>query len=124
MGLPKTNGRAKDGTFIEGNSGGPGNPHAQQVARLRSVMLKCVTEKSMRNVVKKLIALAEGGDLKAIELLLNRTVGKPVEGPQIALQVNQNAGEQKTPEERRAMVASIVARFRDSAAVETSAEAG
>lgn len=68
--------RTKRGTFAAGNSGGPGNPHASQVAKLRSVMLSAVTATAMRSVVKKLIAMAEGGDIKAIELLLNRTLGK------------------------------------------------
>ena len=48
-------------------------------------MLAAVTEKDMRAITKHLVKLAKGGDLKAIELLLNRTIGKlqasPVDEP-------------------------------------------
>ncbi len=91
MTLPTTNGRKTDGTFTVGNAGGPGNPHVHKVAKLRAAMLSAVTEKDMRAVTKKLVALATEGDLKAIELLLNRLCGKPEatqQGPTVAIQNN------------------------------------
>ena len=92
MALPTTNGRKTDGTFTVGNAGGPGNPHAHEVAKLRAAMLSAVSEKDLRAVTKKLVALATEGDLKAIELLLNRVCGKPEatqQGPTVAIQNNQ-----------------------------------
>ena len=64
------------GKFAAGNPGGPGNPHGGQVARLRAAMLEAVSEDDMRAVVLKLVELAKGGDLKAIDLLL--TQGSPL----------------------------------------------
>lgn len=110
MTFPSTIGRRNDGTFAAGNPGGPGNPHVQKVAKLRSAMLQCVTEKSMRNVIRKLIDMAEGGDLKAIELLLNRTVGKPQDGPNIAIQNICNAA----PELNAKTIADRVRAMRDA----------
>ena len=78
------------GRFAAGNPGGPGNPHAGQVAKLRAVLLDAVTEEDMRTVVGKLVEMAKGGDLKAIELLLNRTLGKADGGPLVAIQNNQS----------------------------------
>ena len=85
---PSTNGRKRNGTFDAGNSLGKGNPYAAQVARLRAVMLKSVTEKSMRAIINKLVSLAEAGDLGAIKILISY-IGKPAEGPMVAVQVNQ-----------------------------------
>ena len=74
---PSPNGiHTSNGKFATGNPGGPGNPHGGQVARLRETMLEAVTPDDMRAVVLKLVELAKGGDLKAIDLLL--TQGSPL----------------------------------------------
>ena len=53
------NGRDTQGRFTKGNPGGPGNPYALQAGRLRSAMLKAVTEDDIRAVVAKLVELAK-----------------------------------------------------------------
>jgi hypothetical protein len=91
MSVPTTNGRKKDGTFTVGNPGGSGNPFAGQVNKLRSVMLKCVTERKMKQLTEKLLTMALEGDLKAADLLLSRLLGKPAsepQGPTVAIQNN------------------------------------
>ena len=80
-----------NGKFAAGNPGGPGNPHGGQVARLRAAMLEAVTPEDMRDVTRKLVEMAKGGDLKAIHLLLNWTLGKADSGPLVAVQMNQQA---------------------------------
>jgi len=123
MNIPITNGRKQDGTFAQGNPGGSGNPFAAQVNKLRSVMLKCVSEKKMKNVVSKLVEMAESGDLKAIELLLTRTLGRPTSdsaGPTVAVQVNNQ--QPMSDDERRAVTRAIVERLRSARALEASAE--
>lgn len=42
MNAPTANGRDGSGRFAPGNTGGPGNPHAASVARLRTTMLGAV----------------------------------------------------------------------------------
>ena len=103
MSEPSRNGRAKSGRFAKGNKGGPGNPHADSVAKLRSTMMKAVTPAKMKAVVAKLIELAETGDIKAIDLLLNRVLGKIQDPPAVAVQGMTDA-------ERQAKTAAIVAR--------------
>ena len=69
---PSTNGsngnRDSNGRFAKGNPGGPGNPHARKVARLRSLILESVTEDDLRAIVAVLVKRAREGDLPAIPL--------------------------------------------------------
>ena len=83
---PSTNGdngggRGPSGRFAKGNRGGPGNPHARRVARLRSILLKTVTEDDLQGIVAMLVQKAKDGDLAAAREVLNRLVGKPDYGP-------------------------------------------
>jgi hypothetical protein len=79
---PSTNGsdgRGDDGKFTKGNRGGPGNPHAKKVQRLRATLLTIVTPKRFKIVVARLFQLAANGDLAAIRELMDRLLGRPVE---------------------------------------------
>ena len=58
---------------------------------MRAVLLAAVTEDDMRAIVLKLVEMAKGGDLKAIDLLLTRTLGKADSGLLVAVQMNQQA---------------------------------
>ena len=76
---PSPNGhnrRSSNGRFTVGNAGGPGNPHAAQVGGLRRALLDAVTPDDVRDIAAKLVTLAKGGDLNAMRLVLDRTVGK------------------------------------------------
>jgi hypothetical protein len=73
------NGRGQDGRFAKGNSGGPGNPHARRVARLRSALLNAVKPDDVREVVVTLLASAKAGEVAAIRELFQRLLGPPVE---------------------------------------------
>src|SRR5688572_1230512 len=72
-------GRDGSGRFVPGNKGGPGNPFARKVGRLRSALLETVTEDDMRAVAAQLVAMARGGNLPAIKELIERTLGRSVE---------------------------------------------
>ena len=78
---PSTNGsnRGRDagGRFARGNPGGPGNPHAQKVAQLRSTLFRAVSTTDLREVIKRLVTEAKGGDTAATRLLLNYVLGEP-----------------------------------------------
>ena len=73
------NGRDEQGRFAAGNPGGRGNPHAAQVGRLRAALLAAVSEDDMTAIIAKLVAMAKGGDVRAIKEVFDRTLGKPVE---------------------------------------------
>jgi hypothetical protein len=74
-----TNGRKSNGQFAKGNPGGPGNPYARRVARLRATLLDAVGEVGIAEIVQKLVSAAKGGDVQAAKLVLSYTLGKPVE---------------------------------------------
>jgi hypothetical protein len=82
MESPSTNGskrtRAPNGRFLVGNPGGPGNPFAGKVAKLREAGWKSVKPAEVRKVYRKLLDLALSGDVPAARLLLDRLLG-PVE---------------------------------------------
>ena len=85
--IPSTNGangavgggRQAGGRFATGNAGGPGNPHARQVAALRSALLDAVTPAEMTAIVAKLVADAKAGSVASAREVLERTLGKPQE---------------------------------------------
>lgn len=72
------------GRFAPGNPGGPGNPHARQVARLRAALLEAVTPADVREIIAVVVEAARGGDLAAAKLLFDRLLGPPVEADLIA----------------------------------------
>ena len=80
---PSTNrdngGRSKNGRFGKGNAGGPGNPFAAKVAKLRSALLDSVTQTDFKAIVKGLVTRAKNGDVVAAKVLFERTLGKPIE---------------------------------------------
>lgn len=69
------------GRFVKGSGGGPGNPYARRVARLRRELYRAVTPEDLRAVVRVLVEKAKAGDVVAIKELLDRVVGKsrPIE---------------------------------------------
>ena len=69
-------GRDAGGRFAKGNAGGPGNPHARRVARLRALVVEAVTDVDMRDVLATLIRCAIDGEPWAVRELLDRTIGK------------------------------------------------
>jgi hypothetical protein len=78
------NGRDARGRFVKGNAGGPGNPLAARVAKLRSALLNAVTEDDMREIVRKLVSLAKDGDTVAARILFDRVLGRLIESDLIA----------------------------------------
>ncbi len=79
MAEPSTNGgngRDTRGRFTKGNQGGPGNPNAQHVAKLRDGFRTACTVADVRAICRKLVALAKNGNLMAVREVLDRTIGK------------------------------------------------
>ena len=78
------NGRDATGRFSKGNPGGPGNPYAQRVGKLRSALLRAVSEADMKAIVARLVKLAREGDVRAAKEVLDRCIGRPTEADLIA----------------------------------------
>jgi hypothetical protein len=76
---PASEGRDARGRFTPGCPPGPGNPYAGRVARLREAGWDSVKPAEVKQVYRKLLALALAGDVQAARLLLDRLLGPPVE---------------------------------------------
>ena len=70
------NGRDAFGRFAKGNAGGPGNPYAAQVGRLRRALLDAVSSDDLGDIIAALIAKAKEGDTAAAREVLDRCLGK------------------------------------------------
>jgi hypothetical protein len=75
----QANGRDAQGRFAKGNAGGPGNPFARRMARMRSVLCAAVSEEDIEAVTRMLVERAREGDVAAARLLLAYAVGQPAE---------------------------------------------
>jgi hypothetical protein len=70
-------GRDAKGRFAKGNPGGPGNPFARHVAKLRTALVQCVGEEDIRHIAKGLLSNARMGHLPSVRILLMYVLGKP-----------------------------------------------
>ncbi len=70
-------GRAADGRFRKGNRGGPGNPFNRRIAELRRELMEAVSER-LPKMVGALMDKAEAGDVAAIKVALEYSIGKPL----------------------------------------------
>ena len=73
--------RETNGRFAKGNRGGPGNPHARQVAALRQAALEAVGPEQIKEIMNALVFKARTGDIAAARLVLSYTLGKPTTPP-------------------------------------------
>ncbi|MCH9023652.1 MAG: hypothetical protein IID32_12955, partial [Planctomycetes bacterium] len=87
----RPNGDGRDsntGRFAKGWKGGPGNPHARQVAEFRSAMLSAVTKEDLLAVIGSLVEKAKTGDVGATKLLLERLLG-PIEALDVLARLDE-----------------------------------
>ena len=75
---PVGDGRGPDGRFRPGNRAGKGNPLAKKAQKLRTALFRAVTPTDLREIVKRLVGVAKGGDVQAAKLILERLLGPPV----------------------------------------------
>lgn len=69
--------RDDKGRFVKGNRGGPGNPFARQVAKLRAALIQRVSEADIQRIADHLLITARAGHLPSIRLLFLYVLGKP-----------------------------------------------
>jgi hypothetical protein len=92
--------------FAKGVSG---NPTGKARAKLLTDALRCELTQNpaqARNIARKILALAEGGDLQAATIVFDRIEGRPTQ----AIEVNTTVTN-LTPEERRHRVIELQSRL-------------
>jgi hypothetical protein len=67
--------RDSRGRFTAGNKAARGNPYTRKAGEFRKALYASVTAKDIREVIAQLKEQAKAGDLKAIALFLDRTLG-------------------------------------------------
>ena len=67
--------------FAPGNPGGPRNPFAQRVARLRSTLLESVSNNDLKAIVQAVVGKAKSGDMAAVRVVLDYGLGRPLPAP-------------------------------------------
>jgi hypothetical protein len=109
----QSNGRDRRGRFTKNNPGGPGNPFAAAVARLRKAALAVVTPEDMQSVFRVLLLRAQGGHLPAMKLLFAYTLGLPtatVDPDEVEVpQPEAHAGEPALSPDAQAMLQALLA---------------
>jgi hypothetical protein len=80
---PGSDGRQAGGRFGPGNSISRGNPHARRMHELRGALLADADPDAVRRVGRKLLALAENGDVAAIKIWLSYVIGQPVQAVEL-----------------------------------------
>jgi hypothetical protein len=81
------------GRFQVGNPGGPGNPHARQVAVIRSALLAALTPDVLQKMIDRLIEHAVEGNMAAIKLVLAYSIGRPGKAEDALAQLGALAAE-------------------------------
>jgi len=87
------------GRFLPGNKASKGNPQAAKVARLRAALLDAVKPSDMAAIIKSLIDKAKDGDIQAAKIILERTLGQPLQADilerleQLEKELNTNESE-------------------------------
>jgi hypothetical protein len=76
---PFGDGRDAKGKFVKGNAGGPGNPLAARVSKLRFALVNAVTVEDIEEVIAALVKQAKEGDVAAMRELFSRVLGRPLE---------------------------------------------
>ena len=96
------------GRFTKGNKAAVG--HSSRSQKLRGAILASISRADVEAITRTLVAQAVDGDQGAAKILLG-FIGKPTEGPTVAIQVN-NASETSGHQPGRAaeILARIVAR--------------
>jgi len=69
----------KNGRFVKGWKGGPGNPEAKRHAAWRKAFIESVTPADVHRAAVKLARLAGAGESWAVRELLDRCLGKSSE---------------------------------------------
>lgn len=68
-----------DGRFRQGNHASRGNPHHRRTAAWRREWTKAATPEVLQVIIAKLLEAAQAGERWAVQEVLVRTLGRPVE---------------------------------------------
>lgn len=103
-------GRDAGGRFTKGNPGGPGGSR-RHAFELRQAAEEAVSPEYIKAIMKKATHMALQGDIPAMRLVLERTIGKPCEQSEEAAAMPVQLPAMRTPDECAAATALIIEAF-------------
>ena len=106
------------GRFTKGNKAAAG--HSSRSQKLRGAILASISREDVQAITRTLVAQAVDGDQGAAKILLS-FIGKPTEGPAVAIQNNFST---ETSGHQPGRTAAILARIVASRAAGQDAEGG
>jgi hypothetical protein len=110
------------GRFQPGNRAAAGRTSRGQ--KLRAAILASISREDVEAITRTLIEQAKAGDQGAAKILLG-FIGKPTEGPAVAIQVNNQAQTSNhEPGRASAILAKVMERRAAERAAEQSAQGG
>jgi hypothetical protein len=99
------------GRFAPGNRFASGNPNHKRMYKLRRAMLTAVDDAAMERITKKLVELAEGGDLEAVKILFSYAVGRPPQAIELSSSDTPHPLNGVSEEEAKARIERVNARI-------------
>lgn len=86
-----------NGRFVKGNKAAKinGNEVQRKLHALRKMELSAISQKDVKQVIKKLIEIAKQGDIKAIKLFIERACGRMPQVSEIAVASDDNGEPRK-----------------------------
>jgi hypothetical protein len=104
------NGRASNGRFSTGNTFAAGNPILRKIRALRAQLVQSIDRQAMQRIIRKLIEMAEAGDMEAIKVLFNYSIGRPSQTFEPLEFLTSRDIQSMTDEELEAMHSAIMRR--------------
>ena len=96
------------GRFAPGNAGGPGNPSARHATKLRLAAQAAVSPDHMGALMRKVLRMALEGDLQAMRIVFERTLGRPGDSPTAAEPIDIETPRLQTAADCSATVEHII----------------
>ena len=118
---PSDTGRNERGRFSPGNPGGPGGSRRHATA-LRRAAEQAVTEEHVQAMVRKAVRMALEGNLTAMKVALERTIGRPSEAPGEAVPLSIDLGQLRTADDCSVATQRIVDAVVKGALAESAAK--
>lgn len=80
------------GRFVKGNKASKGrNQHTWSQHHFKKTLHEVITEADHQAIIRRLIKACKAGDIAAIKLYMDHTIGKPAETVQITAGVKTNS---------------------------------
>lgn len=82
----KDSSRNEKGQFVPGHkktNGSGESPYARKARQLREALIAAISEKDIQEIIETQLKKAKAGNTEAVNLVLNRALGKPIQSHEL-----------------------------------------